>query len=130
MIQPRLTMMASHVRSISSSWPKSKRLSSEILRAVTHDVAQRFEREKAADGRPPSAAWKETTENRKKLRVTAKSAGGRPARTRLEQHGVDPLPRHSELEHARATCSASEHRADRLRHWSMDASTCTRYEPV
>ena len=40
--------MASHIQLIGQLYRESKRLSSEILRAVTHDVAQRFEREKAA----------------------------------------------------------------------------------
>jgi GntR family transcriptional repressor for pyruvate dehydrogenase complex len=40
--------MASHIELIGELYRESKRLSSEILRAVTHDVAQRFEHEKAA----------------------------------------------------------------------------------
>ncbi len=40
--------MASHIQLIGQLYRESKRLSSDILRAVTHDVAQRFEREKAA----------------------------------------------------------------------------------
>lgn len=40
--------MASHIQLIGQLYRESTRLSSEILRAVTHDVAQRFEREKAA----------------------------------------------------------------------------------
>ncbi|MEP0322679.1 FCD domain-containing protein [Bauldia litoralis] len=40
--------MASHIQLIGQLYRESKRLSSEIFRAVTHDVAQRFEQEKAA----------------------------------------------------------------------------------
>ncbi|MEZ5776553.1 MAG: FCD domain-containing protein [Hyphomicrobiaceae bacterium] len=40
--------MAGHIQLIGQLYRESKRLSSEILRAVTHDVAQRFEQEKAA----------------------------------------------------------------------------------
>ncbi len=40
--------MASHIQLIGQLYRESKRLSSEILRAVTHDVAKRFEQEKAA----------------------------------------------------------------------------------
>ncbi len=57
--------MASHIQLIGQLYRESKRLSSEILRAVTHDVAQRFEQEKAARwatsfGRPEAAAAKAT----------------------------------------------------------------------
>lgn len=40
--------MASHIQLIGRLYRELKRLSSEILRAATHDVAQRFEQEKAA----------------------------------------------------------------------------------
>lgn len=40
--------MASHIQLIGQLYRESKRLTSDVLRAVTHDVAKRFEREKEA----------------------------------------------------------------------------------
>ena len=72
--------MASHIELVSQLYREAKRLSNEIMRGVTHDVARRFEREKEAMWATSFGPTADAKAAKPKTRRKARRGRGPPAR--------------------------------------------------